>query len=192
LRARSPKPSVDAQAASLPFAKSKCLIVVLVHCITRLTFAALMYSITSSRGPQPSAFDAPGHQTESNESIEPMDNDENISAHEKRRQIVHATNGDILVQVLGIPETGYECMRVNHSWPERGLIAGDIVLFEARNNAAEDDIVLIEDQGEMRLGIASTTGYLQTPRGPRAMEATERIIGVGVGLARKLGVRSQV
>ena len=120
-----------------------------------------------------------------------MDNDENIPAHEKRCQIVHATSGDILVQVLDIPEAGYQCLRVNHSWTDKGLLEGDIVLFAARSDAAEDDIVLIEDEGELRLGVASTTGYLQTPRGPRAMEATERIIGVGVGLARKLGGREQ-
>lgn len=159
--------------------------------MARLTFAAAMYSITCSRGPQPSAFRAPCNQEVSDVSIEHMDNNENLPAHEKRRQIVHAAATDILVQVLGIPETGYECMRVNHSWPERGLLEGDIVLFATRSDAAEDDIVLIEDEGETRLGIASTTGYLQTPRGPRAMEATERIIGVGVGLARKLGARSK-
>ena len=45
---------------------------------------------------------------------------------------------------------------------------------------------MIEQEGQAKLGILSTLGYLETPSGLRPLEASERIIGVGVALARKL------
>jgi hypothetical protein len=48
------------------------------------------------------------------------------------------------------------------------------------------DIVLIEEEGRVRLGILAEPGRLETKQGSRALEPSERIVGVGVGLARKL------
>ena len=61
-----------------------------------------------------------------------MEKDENIHPSEKRRQQVYATAYDVLVKVLGVPEADYECMIVNSSWPEKGLLEGDIVLCTAK------------------------------------------------------------
>ena len=101
-----------------------------------------------------------------------MEKDETIAAQEKRRQQVYADEDDILVRVLDIPEADYECVLVNSSWLERGLLEGDIVL--------------IEEDHYTRLGVASVPGYLETSQGRRPLEWSERIVGVGVALARKL------
>ena len=118
-----------------------------------------------------------------------MEKDETIAAHEKRRQTVYADDDDILVRVLDIPEADYECVMVNSSWLERGLLEGDIILFAARDNPEEGDIVLIEEDQHTRLGVASVPGYLETSQGRRPLEWSERIVGVGVALARKLGLK---
>ncbi|MEN3333864.1 MAG: hypothetical protein V7641_3229 [Blastocatellia bacterium] len=118
-----------------------------------------------------------------------MEKDETIAAHEKRRQVVYADDDDILVRVLYIPVADYECVMVNNSWLERGLLEGDIILFAARDNPEEGDIVLIEEDQHTRLGVASVPGYLETSQGRRPLEWSERIIGVGVALARKLGAK---
>jgi hypothetical protein len=115
--------------------------------------------------------------------------DEIVEAQEKRRQEVEADEDDILVRVLDIPEGDYQCMMVNSSWVERGLLEGDIILFAARDNPEEGDIVLLEENSVTRLGISSEIGYLQTSRGKRQLEWNEHIIGVGVALARKLGAK---
>ena len=115
-----------------------------------------------------------------------MEKDETIAAHEKRRQQVYADEDDILVRVLDIPEADYECVMINSSWLERGLLEGDIILFTARDNPEEGDIVLIEEDHYTRLGVASVPGYLETSQGRRPLEWSERIVGVGVALARKL------
>ena len=104
--------------------------------------------------------------------IKTMEQEETIQANEKRRLRVYASGTDVLVKVLDVPESDYECMIVNASWPEKGLLEGDIVM--------------IEQEGKVRLGVLSTLGYLETPVGFRPLEASERIIGVGVALARKL------
>src|SRR5438128_12173800 len=109
-----------------------------------------------------------------------------MAAHEKRRQAVYADDDDILVRVLDIPEADYECVMVNSSWLERGLLEGAIILFAARDNPEEGDIVLIEENQHTRLGIASIPGHLETALGRRPLEWSERIVGVGVALARKL------
>jgi hypothetical protein len=115
-----------------------------------------------------------------------MDKDENISSGEKRRLRVRASESDILVRVLGIPEADCECVMVNSSWPDKGLLEGDIILFAERNDPEAGDIVLIEEDGRTRLGIASSYGFLETAIGRRPLEAAERIVGVGIALARKL------
>lgn len=115
-----------------------------------------------------------------------MDKDENISSHEKRRSLVYASESDILVRVLDIPEAGYECVMVNSSWLDKGLLEGDIILFAERSDPEAGAIVLIEEEGRTRLGIASSYGFLETALGRRPLEAAERIVGVGIALARKL------
>ncbi len=115
-----------------------------------------------------------------------MEKDENIQTHEKRRQQVHVDDEDVLAQVLGVREGDYECVMVNHSWPEKGLIEGDIILFVARDAGEAGDIVLIEEEGRTRLGIIFEPGFLETRSGSRPLEAQERIVGVGMALARSL------
>jgi hypothetical protein len=115
-----------------------------------------------------------------------MEKESRIPAHDKRQLQVYANNEDILVRVLDIPEADYECVMVNSSWPEKSLLDGDIILFAARTDAEGGDIVLIEEEGRVRLGILSRPGFLETTQGRRPLEAPERIIGVGVALARRL------
>ena len=116
-----------------------------------------------------------------------MENNENLPADEKRRRQVYADDDDILVRVLGIHEGDYECVAVNSSWIDKGLVEGDIVLIAEGRTPSEGDIVLIEEDGATRLGIASISGFLETSYGRRPLEASERIVGAGVALARKLG-----
>jgi hypothetical protein len=118
-----------------------------------------------------------------------MEKDENIQANEKRRQQVYVDDEDVLAQVLEIREGDYECVMVNHSWPEKGLIEGDIILFVPKDAGEVGDIVLIEEEGRTRLGIIFEPGFLETRSGSRPLEAQERIVGVGAALARGLGVR---
>lgn len=115
-----------------------------------------------------------------------MEKDENIPAHDKRRLQVYADDEDVLVRVLEIPEADYECVMVNTSWPEKSLIEGDIVLCSATRSPLAGDIVLIEEEGRVRLGVSAEPGFLETKWGSRALEASERIVGVGLALARKL------
>jgi hypothetical protein len=115
-----------------------------------------------------------------------MEKDNDIPAHEKRHLQVYADDEDILVRVLDIPEADYECVMVNSSWPEKSLLDGDIILFAARADAEAGDIVLIEEEGRVRLGLLSRPGFLETIQGRRPLEASERIIGLGVALARRL------
>lgn len=116
-----------------------------------------------------------------------MEKEDNLPAHEKRHLQVYADDEDILVRVLDIPEADYECVMVNSSWPEKSLLEGDIILFAARADAEGGDVVLIEEEeSRVRLGILSKPGFLETTYGRRPLEAPERIIGVGVALARRL------
>jgi len=115
-----------------------------------------------------------------------VERDENIPAHEKRRLKVYADGDDVVVKALGIPQAEYECIMVNGSWPEKSLVEGDIVLCADGRTPLAGDIVLIEEDGHVRLGIMAEPGRLETKQGSRALEATERIVGVGVALARKL------
>lgn len=115
-----------------------------------------------------------------------MEKEENVPAHEKRHLQVYADDEDILVRVLDIPTADYECVMVNSSWQEKSLLEGDIILFAARASAEAGDIVLIEQEARVRLGILSRQGFLETTYGRRPLEASERIIGVGIALARRL------
>jgi hypothetical protein len=115
-----------------------------------------------------------------------VEKDEDILAHEKRRLQVYADDEDVIVKVLGIPEADYECVTVNGSWTEKCLLEGDIVLCSSGRIPLTGDIVLIEEEGRVRLGVLAEPGFLQTRAGSRPIEATERIVGVGVALARKL------
>ena len=115
-----------------------------------------------------------------------MERDENIPAHEKRRLKIYADGEDVVVKVLGIPEADYECIMVNGSWPDKSLVEGDIVLCSDGRTPLAGDIVLIEEDGRVRLGILAEPGRLETRQGSRVLEPSERIVGVGVALARKL------
>ena len=115
-----------------------------------------------------------------------MERDQDIPAHEKRRLQVYADDEDVVVKVLGIPEADYECVMVNGSWLEKSLLEGDIVLCAAGRVPLAGDIVLIEDGPRVRLGVMADPGFLETKTGTRPIEASERIVGVGVALARKL------
>lgn len=115
-----------------------------------------------------------------------MEKDQNIPAHDKRRLQVYADDEDVVVKVLGIPEADYECVMVNGSWPEKSLLEGDIVLCADGRAPLAGDIVLIEEEGRVRLGILAEPGFLETRNGSRAIGDSERIIGVGVALTRKL------
>jgi SOS-response transcriptional repressor LexA len=115
-----------------------------------------------------------------------MEEGDNIQSHEKRRLQVYADDEDVLVRVLEIPEADYECVMVNSSWIERGLLEGDIILFASSTAAEPGDIVLIEEDGQTRLGVSAEEGFLQTANGQRQLEPSERIVGVGRALARKL------
>ncbi len=119
-----------------------------------------------------------------------MEKDEKIQANEKRRQQVYVDDEDVLAQVLEVREGDYECVQVNHSWPEKGLVEGDIVLFVPGEAGQSGDIVLIEEDGRTRLGIIFEPGFLETRAGSRPLEAQERIVGIGVALARKLAAVS--
>jgi len=115
-----------------------------------------------------------------------VEKDQNIPAHEKRRLRVYADDEDIVVKVLGVPEADYECVMVNGSWPEKSLLEGDIVLCADGRVPLTGDIVLIEEDGRVRLGVLAEPGFLETRSGSRPIEASERVVGVGVALARKL------
>jgi hypothetical protein len=115
-----------------------------------------------------------------------VENDQNIPANEKRRLPVYADDEDVVVKVLGIPEADYQCVMVNGSWVEKSLVEGDVVLCADGRVPLAGDIVLIEQDGRIRLGILAETGFLETRNGNRPIDATERIIGVGVALVRKL------
>jgi hypothetical protein len=108
------------------------------------------------------------------------------TAADKRRLELPASNDDLLVRILDIPATSYECVTVNGSWYDKGLSKGDIVLCARGQMAGEGDIVLIEQDGQEKLAIMSSPGFLETPRGSRMLEANENIVAVGMALTRKL------
>jgi len=115
-----------------------------------------------------------------------MEKDENIPAGEKRRVQAYVDGEDVLATLLGVPEADYECVTVNTSWPDKGLVEGDVVLITGGQIARGGDIVLIEEGGQVRPGLMSEPGWLETAYGTRPLNATEHIIGVGLALARRL------
>ena len=106
-----------------------------------------------------------------------------------RRLQLYAADDDLLVETQILKEGDYECVRVNSSWPEKNLFAGDVLFFTAADVADAGDIVLIEQEGSVRIGLVAEPGSLETPAGQRPMEASERIIGVAAALASRLGKR---
>lgn len=106
---------------------------------------------------------------------------------ELRRLQLYAADDDLLVEARIIAEGDYECVRVNSSWPEKNLFEGDVIFFSEGDVADAGDIVLIEQEGSVRIGLIAEPGSLETPAGCRPMEASERIVGVGVALASRLG-----
>lgn len=108
-------------------------------------------------------------------------------SHQKRSIEVRLDDEDALVRLLGLDEGDYISVAVNSSWPEKSLLEGDLIIFQQTGAAGAGDIVLIEDEGQVRLGIVSRPGFLETINGRRPLEASERIIGVGVALARRIG-----
>lgn len=116
-----------------------------------------------------------------------MESNEKIPATENRRLQVYVDDEDAFSKVLTVPEGDYECVRVNQSWQDKGLVEGDIVLIRlGEENARAGDIVLLEEEGISRLGLMAEPGWLETPYGARPLNATEKIAGVGLALARRL------
>ena len=104
-----------------------------------------------------------------------------------QRRRLFIDEDDLLVRLAGVAEGDYEVVTVRSSWPEKGLIEGDLVVVaESTVGASAGDIVLIESEGSTRLGLLASAGWLETPVGSRPLEASETIIGVGIALARKL------
>jgi hypothetical protein len=115
-----------------------------------------------------------------------MENEQSIAAEEKRRQQVYVDKDDALARVLEVAEADYQCVRVNGSWLDKGLMEGDIVLVSLDATPRIDDIVLLEEDGQEKLGIMHEPGWLQILSGARPLNAAERVIGVGVALVRPL------
>jgi hypothetical protein len=115
-----------------------------------------------------------------------MEKDDIVEAQEKRRIQLYIDDEDLMVRVLKLNEGDYEIVTVNSSWLERGFLEGDVILFAEEIEPDDGDIVLIEDEGMTRLGVASAPGYLLTVQGPRPLDPGETIVGVGMGLARRL------
>ena len=116
-----------------------------------------------------------------------MERDENIPTHGKRRLEVYVDSEDVFAKILDVPEADYQCVTVNASWQDKGLVEGDIVLMRSgSDDARAGDIILIEEDGKVRLGLLAEPGWLETSYGARPLNATEKIVGVGLALARRL------
>jgi hypothetical protein len=120
-----------------------------------------------------------------------MEEDGTAGSHQKRQMEVYLDDDDVLAEALGLDAGDYICVRVNSSWPEKSLLEGDIIMLRPSGAPGEGDIVLIEEGGRKRLAIASRPGFLDTLYGRRPLEAAERVIAVGVALARRLGDRDE-
>src|SRR5262249_62010419 len=98
-----------------------------------------------------------------------MEKDENVPAGEKRRLQAYVDGEDVLARVLGVPEADYECVTVNSSWPDKGLVEGDVVLITAGQIARGGGIVVVEEEGHVRLGLISEPGGREGAYGGRRM-----------------------
>ena len=116
-----------------------------------------------------------------------MEEDDAALPDQRRQTKVWLGDDDSLVRVLGLAPGDYFTVTVNSSWPEKGLLEGDVIMFSRAGAPDAGDIVLIEEECGARLGIVSRPGFLETVYGRRPLEATERIIAVAVALARKTG-----
>jgi hypothetical protein len=115
-----------------------------------------------------------------------MENEDLVETDDNRRTHLYIDDEDVMVRVLKLNEGDYEIVRVNTSWLDRGFLQNDVILFAEDVEPEDGDIVLIEEEGLTRLGVASAPGYLLTKQGPRPLDAGETIVGVGMGLARRL------
>jgi hypothetical protein len=113
--------------------------------------------------------------------------EENGGSTDSGRRRERVTADDVLTRLLDVAEGTYECVTVKNSWPEKGLMEGDVALITPGVPATAGSVVLIESEGATRLGLMSGAGWLATPYGDRPMDATETIIGAAIALVRKLG-----
>jgi hypothetical protein len=116
-----------------------------------------------------------------------VEEDDATSPDQRRQTKVWLGSEDSLVRVLGLAPGDYFSVTVNSSWPEKGLLEGDVIMLSRAGSPASGDVVLIEEEGGAKLGIVSRPGFLETVYGRRPLEATERIIAVAVALARRTG-----
>ena len=112
--------------------------------------------------------------------------DDLVPAGENRRLTVFVDHEDVFCTVLGLAEADYECVTVNNDWLEKGLVAGDIIMFCYGQSCGGGDVVLIEEDGHTRLGLVSSPGYLEMPGGVRPLRTSEQIVAVGMALGRRL------
>lgn len=112
--------------------------------------------------------------------------DDVVPADQNRRQQVSVDHEDVFCSVLGLAEADYECVTVNNSWPEKGLRQGDIIMFCYGQSSGSGDIVLIEEDGQTRLGLQHSPGYLEIPSGTRPLRPSEQVVAVGMALGRRL------
>jgi hypothetical protein len=115
-----------------------------------------------------------------------MENEHRTAADEKRRLQVYVDKDDVLARSLDLAEADYECIRVNGTWLDKGLMEGDMVLISKNPVPRGGDVVLLEEDGRERLGVMHEPGWLETLSGVRPLNATERVAGVGVALVRAL------
>ena len=113
--------------------------------------------------------------------------DDSVPADNNRRLKVFVDHEDVFCSVLGLAETDYECVTVNNPWPEKGLRQGDIIMFCYGQSSGGGDIVLIEEDGQTRLGLIHSPGYLEIPSGARPLRDSEQVVAVGMALGRRLG-----
>jgi hypothetical protein len=115
-----------------------------------------------------------------------MQDEQSTAAGLKRRLQVYVDKDDALARSLDLAEADYECIRVNGTWLDKGLMEGDMVLISASPTPRGGDIVLLEEDGRQRLGLMHEPGWLETLSGVRPLNATEQVAGVGVALVRAL------
>jgi hypothetical protein len=112
--------------------------------------------------------------------------DEQSTADLNRRMQVYVDKDDVLARTLDLAEADYQCVRVNGTWLDKGLMEGDMVLISESPTPRGGDVVLLEEDGRQRLGLMHEPGWLETMSGVRPLNATERVAGVGIALVRAL------
>jgi hypothetical protein len=115
-----------------------------------------------------------------------MKQKENNTVRAGRVLPVEIEDDDTISRLVDIPAGEYEGVMVNNSWPEKGLISGDIILFQRDRYPNPGDIVLLESDNSANIGLMGGPGYLETPYGSRPLDADENITSVGLALIRRL------